>query len=124
MLSHTSRGTESGPCGLSEEGEDSPIGEKLALRAEVAGAGKLAMSTAERTESKSSIATVASRDSECWACMSIAPISIEFVARAQRASQERLCPAHQVEVAAVLLKWVEPSQSDKLVDKLVARWNR
>ena len=45
------------------------------------------------------------RDSSCWACMSIAPISDSMMVRLGEGSEASLCAAHQVELAAVLLQF-------------------
>ena len=106
MLSHTSEGAESSPCGQSEEGAVAPHGERLALRAEEVEVSMLAMENHERTESKISIVSVASSIFPCWVCEHNP--SIAFVARVSLADEFRcihLCAAHEIEVAAVLLRW-------------------
>ena len=82
--------------------------EKLALRAEGDGESTLAMSSHERTESKNSIVSVASTDSyPCWPCSFT--VSIKVVAREAIDPRDskflHLCPDHEIEVAAELLRW-------------------
>lgn len=104
MLSHTFSRSEESPCGLSEEGRVCPHGEKLALRASGEGA-KLTMVEQQLTESKKSIARGASTGFPCWPCEhSVTIFMVAKVASSPDAGYIHLCPAHEVELAAELVR--------------------